>query len=136
MRCWRWKEFIMLCNLRNGILVGLLSISASSNARPNDFPESPGFPKLVEPGFFAGLKQGDNREIVLQKLQSRNFLGYRELQSDLIKSPIRWDGHAYELTCKFEGKSLSLCLIQGEAGGRIFFMMKSFVRNGRFCASG
>jgi len=51
----------MLCNLRNGILVGLLSISASSNARPNEFPESPGFPKLVEPGFFAGLKQGDSR---------------------------------------------------------------------------
>ena len=111
----------MRCNLTIGILAGLLLTSVSSKARPNEFPESPGFPKLVEPGFFAGLKQGDSREVVLQKLQSRNFLGYRELQSDLIKSPIRWDGHAYELTCKFEGKSLSLCLIQGEAGWQDFF---------------
>ena len=57
----------------------------------------------------------------MEKLQSRGFLGYKELQSNLIKSPIRWGGYAYELTCKFEDNSLSLCLIQGEAGWQDFF---------------
>jgi hypothetical protein len=93
----------------------------SAYAVPNQFPESPNFTNLTEPGFFAGLVVGDSREIVLQKLQDKGFLGYTELQSNLIKSPVRWDGHAYELTCKFEGDGLSLCLIQGEAGWQDFF---------------
>jgi hypothetical protein len=88
---------------------------------PNQFPESAGLSSLEERGFFAGLTKGDNREVVLEKLQSRGFLGYKELQSNLIKSPIRWGGYAYELTCKFEDNSLSLCLIQGEAGWQDFF---------------
>ena len=88
---------------------------------PNQFPESSGLSSLDEIGFFAGLTKGDNRKVVLEKLQSRGFLGYKELQSNLIKSPIRWAGHAYELTCKFEDNSLSLCLIQGEAGWQDFF---------------
>ena len=97
-----------------------LSISALFGV-PNQFPESAGFPSLKEEGFFSGLRVGDTRDIVLQKLQDHGFLGYKELQSNLIKSPIRWDGHAYELTCKFEEKSLILCLIQGEAGWQDFF---------------
>ncbi len=88
---------------------------------PNEFPESPDFKNLKEEGLFAGLTQGDNRETVLEKLQTRGFLGYKELQSNLIKSPVRWDGFAYELTCKFEEESLTLCLIQGEAGWQDFF---------------
>jgi len=111
----------MLCKLiRNGFAGFLLSISPIFGI-PNEFPESPGFPSLKDHGFFAGLTKGDSREIVLQKLQNQGFLGYKELQSNLIKSPVRWDGHAYELTCKFDGDSLSLCLIQGEAGWQDFF---------------
>lgn len=88
---------------------------------PNKFPESPDLPALDESGFFASLTKGDSREQALQKLQKQSFLGYKELQSGLIKSPVRWDGYAYELTCKFEGDSLELCFIQGEAGWQDFF---------------
>lgn len=90
-------------------------------AVPNEFPQSPNFTSLSEKGFFAGLERGDDRQVVLDKLQRNGFLGYQELQSDLIKSPVRWDGFAYELTCKFEENELSLCLIQGEAGWQDFF---------------
>lgn len=99
--------------------VGLFWVAG--HATPNRFPESPGLPPLSQPGFFADLKVGDSRETVLQKLQNYGFLGYTELQSNLIKSPVRWDGHAYELTCKFQDEGLLLCLIQGEAGWQDFF---------------
>ena len=81
-------------------------------AEKNNFPESPDLP-LIEQGFlFAQLKQGDNREGTIISLQKAGYLGYRELSSNLIKSPVRWDGHAYELTCKYDEKGgLELCLI-------------------------
>ena len=91
-------------------------------AGKNNFPESPDLP-LIEQGFlFAQLNQGDNREGTIISLQKAGYLGYRELSSNLIKSPVRWDGHAYELTCKYDEKGgLELCLIQGEAGWQDFF---------------
>jgi len=104
----------------HGGIIFLLSIHGLLG-EPNQFPESSGLSSLDEIGFFAGLTKGDNREVVLEKLQSRGLLGYKELHSNLIKSPIRWAGHAYELTCKFKKNSLSLCLIQGEAGWQDFF---------------
>ncbi|MEK9773179.1 MAG: hypothetical protein VW576_06395 [Opitutae bacterium] len=103
------------------IIAGIFFSLSALYALPNQFPESPGFPSRKEAGFFSGFRQGDTRAVVLQKLQNHGYLGYKELQSNLIKSPIRWDGYAYELTCKFEGESLSLCLIQGEAGWQDFF---------------
>ena len=111
----------MLYNLSTSILLSLIWMTCLGHAAPNQFPESPNFTNLSEPGFFAGLAVGDTRDVVLQKLQSKGYLGYKELQSNLIKSPIRWDGHAYELTCKFEEDHLTLCLIQGEAGWQEFF---------------
>ena len=104
------------------ILLGYLFFFSLLFATPNQFPESPGLPSLEDHGFFAGLTLGDSREIVLEKLQKLGYLGYKELQSGLIKSPVRWNGHAYELTCKFNENDLALCLIQGE-GGRIFSTM-------------
>ena len=88
---------------------------------PNTFPESAGLPPIAKPGFFAGITLGDDRAIALQKLESHGYLGYRELQTNLIKAPVRWDGFAYELTCKFEDDAFLLCLIQGEAGWQDFF---------------
>ena len=111
----------MLCRHPLNFFAGLSFSISALLALPNKFPESPGFSLPSEPGFFAGLNKGDSRKVVLQKLQSRGFLGYKELQSNLIKSPVRWDSHAYELTCKFQDKFLSLCLIQGEAGWQDFF---------------
>lgn len=91
------------------------------HSTPNVFPESMGFSALNAPGLFAGLLPGDDRQETLRKLRANRFLGYRELQSDLVKAPVRWDGHSYELTCKFENEGLVLCLIQGEAGWQDFF---------------
>jgi len=111
----------MPCNLCKKFLVSLMVMVPFLGGVPNQFPESPSFTPLSEEGFFAGLKAGDSRAVCLDKLQSAGFLAYTELQSNLIKSPVRWDGHAYELTCKFEGDALRLCLIQGEAGWQEFF---------------
>ncbi|NDH16177.1 MAG: hypothetical protein EBY48_03690, partial [Opitutae bacterium] len=111
----------MRCKLFASTLLSWIWMTCLGHAAPNQFPESPNFTTLSEQGFFAGLTVGDNREVVLQKLQSKGYLGYKELQSNLIKSPIRWDGHAYELTCKFKEDQLMLCLIQGEAGWQEFF---------------
>ena len=111
----------MLYKFKIKIFAGFFLIVSHLFGLPNQFPESPGFSNLNDQGFFAGLTAGDSREVVLEKLQSRGFLGYKELQSNLIKSPIRWNGHAYELTCKFNEDELTLCLIQGEAGWQDFF---------------
>ena len=111
----------MPCNKLRNFFVGYLLSFTVLFATPNQFPESPGLPSLDEQGFFAGLDAGDSREIVLKKLQKQGYLGYKELQSGLIKSPVRWNGHAYELTCKFNDDDLTLCLIQGEAGWQDFF---------------
>lgn len=101
---------VLLCSLGNFLF-----------AVPNQFPESPALPPL-ENGLIGGLTIGLSREQSVQALQKNGFLGYRELQSDLIKSPVRWGGFAYELTCKFNtSDQLELCLIQGEAGWQDFF---------------
>ncbi len=102
--------FVLLCSLGSFLL-----------AVPNQFPESPAFPALGK-GLIGGLTSGLSREQAVNALQKNGFLGYRELQSDLIKSPVRWGGFAYELTCKFnKTDQLELCLIQGEAGWQDFF---------------
>jgi len=107
---------------RLALFVGLLcSLGSFLLAVPNQFPESPAFPALGK-GLIGGLTSGLSREQSVETLQKNGFLGYRELQSDLIKSPVRWGGFAYELTCKFNANDqLELCLIQGEAGWQDFF---------------
>jgi hypothetical protein len=111
----------MLCKRVSCFVFPLCLIGNFLFAVPNQFPESPTLPPL-EKGLIGGLTSGLSREQSVQVLQTNGFLGYRELQSDLIKSPVRWDGYAYELTCKFNpNDQLELCLIQGEAGWQDFF---------------
>ena len=111
----------MLCK-RLPLFAGLLcSLGSFLSAVPNQFPESPALPTQRK-GLIGGLTSGLSREQAVHTLQKNGFLGYRELQSDLIKSPVRWGGFAYELTCKFNNSDqLELCLIQGEAGWQDFF---------------
>jgi hypothetical protein len=102
----------------HAIVFSLLCAEAKKNA----FPESPNLPAKEDKHLFANLLVGDDRDTCIEKLQEFGYLGYRELQSNLVKSPVRWGGHAYELTCKFdEEEGLELCLIQGEAGWQDFF---------------
>jgi hypothetical protein len=111
----------MLCKRLPLFLAPLFLLGGFLFAVPNQFPESPAFPALGK-GLIGGLTSGLSREQSVQALQKNGFLGYRELQSDLIKSPVRWGGFAYELTCKFNNNDqLELCLIQGEAGWQDFF---------------
>ena len=112
----------MVCSILT--LVSLLCLQGlflEASATPNKFPESPKFPPIGE-SIYGGLTVGIDREQSIQKLQENGLLGYLELHSDLVKSPVRWDGQAFELTCKFSPKGgLELCLIQGEAGWQDFF---------------
>jgi len=111
----------MLCKRVHLYIVPLCLLGSFLFAVPNQFPESPTLPPL-EKGLIGGLTCGLSREQSVQILQENGFLGYRELQSDMIKSPVRWGGFAYELTCKFTiNDELELCLIQGEAGWQDFF---------------
>ncbi len=112
----------MLSSLRGRLIGCFLVVASHVLAEKNSFPESPGLPSLDDAGLFASLEKGDDRNQTILKLESAGYLGYRELQSNLVKSPVRWDGHAYELTCKFNlNGGLELCLIQGEAGWQDFF---------------
>ena len=104
------------------VLIGLLFFNLCTNGKKNIFPESPDLPSTETGHLFSLLAKGDNREESISKLQQGGYLGYRELHSNLIKSPVRWDGHAFELTCKYNPQGfLELCLIQGEAGWQDFF---------------
>ena len=113
------------------VLIGLLFFNLCTNGKKNIFPESPDLPSTETGHLFSLLAKGDNREESISKLQQGGYLGYRELHSNLIKSPVRWDGHAFELTCKYNPQGfLELCLIQGRQAGKIFSLMISCIRNG------
>ena len=105
---------LYICLLIQGLCLQAFAI-------PNQFPESPGFPQLGQ-SIYGGLTVGLDREQAIKKLQDNGLLGYLELHSNLVKSPIRWDGQAFELTCKFSDQgTLVLCLMQSEAGWQDFF---------------
>jgi len=88
----------------------------------NIFPESPDITSSKIGQIFPGLFVGLDRDASILGLEKAGFLGYKELQSNLIKAPVRWDGHSYELSCKFnEMGKLELCLLQGESGWQDFF---------------
>lgn len=122
MLCLLWREYIMPCKLLILFLHSVILSQLSTEAKKNTFPESPNLPSTEDGYLFANLVVGDDRNSCIEKLQVFGYLGYREIQSNLVKSPVRWDGHAYELTCKFDQEEkLELCLIQGEAGWQDFF---------------
>ena len=122
MHCCPWKESIMQYKLLICLLTGFGGFNLWTYGEKNLFPESPDLPPVERGYVFSLLNQGDDRERSILKLQQGGYLGYRELHSNLIKSPVRWDGHAFELTCKYNHKGLlELCLIQGESGWQDFF---------------
>ena len=102
---------------------GAVEKSASVSSKPGD---SPSFAKVGSGFLFADLKNGDSREVVLDKLKRAKFreIGhpYEEKEKRLLRSAIKLNGFRYELACKFdEEDKLELCLVEGRKGWQFSF---------------
>ena len=84
--------------------------------------DSPDFPSEGDFFIYANLKEGDTREVVMEKLRTGGFIQiYEERDKGLVRCTIKWDDMRFQLVCKIVNDQLKLCLIEGQRGWQDFF---------------